>query len=89
MRNSLAQEQAQLLPCTVVLYDKGGTIQGAGFLVTVFQIKVACRRQSSRPMASPMQGNARYVIDFFKVGLLYLSLLLYKSRINEPSRHQR
>ena len=25
--NALAQKQAQLIPCTVVLYDKGGTIQ--------------------------------------------------------------
>ena len=46
----------QLIPCTVVLYDKGGTIERAGCLVTGCQIKVAPRSHSSRPMASPMYG---------------------------------
>ena len=45
--------------CTVVLYDKGGTIQQAGCLVTGCQIKVASRSHSSRPMASPMRDNSR------------------------------
>ena len=30
--NALAQKKAQLIPCTVVLYDKGGTNQRAGCL---------------------------------------------------------
>ena len=36
--NALAQKQAQLIPCTVVLYDKEVTIQRAGFLFTSCQI---------------------------------------------------
>ena len=31
-RNALAQKKTQLIPCTVVLYDKGGTNQQAGYL---------------------------------------------------------
>ena len=30
--NALTLKRAQLIPCTVVLYDKGGTIQWAGCL---------------------------------------------------------
>ena len=30
--NALAQKKAQLIPCTVVLFDKEGTNQHAGFL---------------------------------------------------------
>jgi hypothetical protein len=30
--NALAQKKAQLIPCTVVLYDKGGTNQRAACL---------------------------------------------------------
>ena len=30
--NALALKKAQLIPCTVVLYDKGGKKQRAGFL---------------------------------------------------------
>ena len=37
--NALDKKQAQLLPCTVVLYVNGGTIQPAGCLVTRCQIK--------------------------------------------------
>ena len=31
--NALAQKKAQLIPCTVVLYEKGGTNQRAGCLL--------------------------------------------------------
>ena len=37
--------------------DTGGTIQQAGYLVTMCQIKVASKSHSSRPMALPVQGN--------------------------------
>ena len=60
--NALAQKQLQLIPCTMVLYDKGGTIQRAGCLVTGCQIKVASRSYSSRPMASPIRENKKKVV---------------------------
>ena len=47
--NALAEKQAQLIPCTVVLYDKGGTIQRADCLVTRCQIKMATETQIINP----------------------------------------
>ena len=35
-KNALYQKQAQPLPCTGILYDKGGTIQRASCLVKVW-----------------------------------------------------
>ena len=34
-------KQVQLIPCTVVLYDKGGKIQQPGYLVTECWTKIA------------------------------------------------
>ena len=56
---TLAKKQAQIIPCTVVIYGKGGTIQRSGCLVTGSQIKMASKSRSFRPMASPMRGNSR------------------------------
>ena len=32
VRNASAKKQTQLIPCTVVFYNKGGTIEWAGWL---------------------------------------------------------
>ena len=37
----LCRKHAQLILCTVVIYDKGGTFQRAGCLVTGCQIRMA------------------------------------------------
>ena len=58
----LSPKQAQLLPCTVVLYDNGGTIQRAGCPVTGCQIKMTSRSRTSRQMASSMRGNVSLCI---------------------------
>ena len=60
-RNAKTPKKAQFKPCTVVLYDKGCTIQRTGCLVTGYHIQVASRSHAgSRPMASPMQGMSIY-----------------------------
>ena len=52
-----------MIPCTVhtvVLYDKGGTIQRAGCLVTGCQIKVASRSCTVYiVLANATRGNAK------------------------------
>ena len=48
--NALApNRRSSYLICSVVLYDKGGTNQRAGCLVTGCQIKMASKSRGSRP----------------------------------------
>ena len=44
--------KAQLIPCTVVIYDKGGTIQRAGCLIIKCWIYMASRSHIPRPPRS-------------------------------------